>query len=147
MAEPVTGKKKVLFVCNHNAARSQMAEGYLKARYGDRYEAFSAGARASRLSTHAVRVMAERGIDISEHRSKDLSEFIGQEMDLVVTVCDQAAKVCPAFPWTRKTLHIDFTDPASFTGTEEEIMAGFRSVRDEIAGWIDRTFGDPAKDP
>ncbi|MDD1639306.1 MAG: arsenate reductase ArsC [Methanomicrobiales archaeon] len=147
MAERTGGKKKVLFLCSHNAARSQMAEGYLRARYGDRYEAFSAGARAFRLSSHAVRVMAEMGIDISGHRSKDLTEFFGQEMDLVVTVCDRAAKVCPAFPWTKKTLHMGFTDPASFTGTEDEIMAGFRSVRDEIARWIDRTFGDPAADP
>ena len=140
-------KKKVLFLCNHNAARSQMAEGYLRARYGDRYEAFSAGAKAFRLSSHAVRAMAEMGIDISGHRSKDLAEFSGQEMDLVVTVCDRAAKVCPAFPWTKKTLHMGFTDPASFTGTEDEIMAGFRLVRDDIARWIDRTFGDPASDP
>ncbi|MDD1653774.1 MAG: arsenate reductase ArsC [Methanomicrobiales archaeon] len=140
-------KKKVLFLCNHNAARSQMAEGYLRSRYGDRYEAFSAGAQASRLSSHAVRAMAEIGVDISGHRSKDLTEFYGQEMDIVVTVCDTAAKMCPAIPWTGKTLHLDFTDPASFTGTEEEIMAGFRTVRDEIARWIDRMFGDPAVSP
>jgi arsenate reductase len=138
-------KKKVLFLCNRNAARSQMAEGYLQARYGDRFEAFSAGARASRLSAHAVRVMSEIGIDISGHRSKDLTEFFGQEMDIVVTVCDSAAKLCPAFPWTKETLHLDFTDPATFRGTEEEILAGFRTVRDEITRWIDRTFGDGAK--
>ena len=140
-------KKKVLFLCNRNAARSQMAEGYLRARYGDRFEAFSAGAQASRLSSHAVRVMAERGIDISGHRSKDLTEFFGQEMDLVVTVCDSAAKVCPVFPLSKKTLHLNFTDPASFTGSEEEILAGFRTVRDEISRWIDRTFGDSASFP
>jgi arsenate reductase len=138
-------KKKVLFLCNRNAARSQIAEGYLQARYGDRFEAFSAGARASRLSPHAVRVMSEIGIDISGHRSKDLTEFFGQEMDIVVTVCDSAAKVCPVFPGMKKTLHLEFTDPATFTGTEEEIMAGFRTVRDEITRWIDRTFGDGAK--
>jgi arsenate reductase len=140
-------KKKVLFLCNHNAARSQMAEGYLRARYGDRFEAFSAGARASRLSSHAVRAMSEIGIDISGHRSKDLTGFFGQEMDLVVTVCDSAAKVCPAFPWAKATLHLDFTDPASFTGTDEEITAGFRMVRDEITRWIDHTFGNPAIEP
>jgi arsenate reductase (thioredoxin) len=147
MGDGTMEKKKVLFVCNRNAARSQMAEGYLRARYGDRFEAFSAGAQASRLSSHAVRVMGEIGIDISGHRSKDLTEFFGKEMDLVVTVCDTAAKVCPAFPWTKKILHLNFTDPASFTGTEEEITAGFRTVRDEMTGWIDRTFGDPATVP
>jgi arsenate reductase len=91
--------------------------------------------------------MAEQGIDISGHWSKDLTEFFGQEMDLVVTVCDRAVKVCPAFPWTKKTLHIDFTDPALFAGSEEEIMDGFRSVRDEMFRWIDQTFGNPAADP
>jgi arsenate reductase len=140
-------RKKVLFICSRNAARSQMAEGYLRARYGDRYEAFSAGVQAFRLSSHAVRVMAEIGIDISGHRSKELAEFFGREMDLVVTVCDRAAKVCPAFPWTKKSLNLNFTDPASFTGTEGEILAGFRTVRDEITGWIDRTFGNPATAP
>ena len=140
-------KKKVLFLCNHNAARSQMAEGYLRARYGDRFEAFSAGARASRLSSHAVRAMSEIGIDISGHRSKDLTGFSGQDMDLVVTVCDSAAKVCPAFSWAKATLQLEFTDPATFTGTDEEILCGFRRVRDDITRWIDHTFGNPATVP
>ena len=147
MGESAMEKKKVLFLCNRNAARSQVAEGYLRARYGDRFEAFSAGVQASRLSSHAVRVMSEIGVDISGHRSKDLTEFFGQEMELVVTLCDSAAKVCPAFPWTKATLHLNFTDPASFTGTDEAVLAGFRTVRDEITRWIDRTFGDPATAP
>jgi len=133
--------KRVLFICTHNAARSQMAEGYLRARYGDRYEAFSAGTVATGVHPLAVRVMAELGIDISGHRSKDLGGFIGEKMDVVVTVCDSAQATCPMFPWAKSTVHASFPDPSAATGTEEERLAVFRSIRDEIAAWIDATFG------
>ncbi len=139
-------RQRVLFICTHNAARSQMAEGYLRARYGDRYEAFSAGTVASTVSPLAIRVMAEIGIDISGHRSKDLGEFIGEEMDVVVTVCDAAAATCPMFSGATRTIHASFTDPAATTGTNEERIAVFRSIRDEIAAWIDATFGGAAHD-
>ena len=118
-----------------------MAEGYLRARYGDRYEAFSAGTVASTVNPLTVRVMAEIGIDISDQRSKDLGVFIGEEMDVVVTVCDAAAATCPMFPGAKRTIHASFPDPAAATGTEEERLAVFRSVRDEITAWIDATFG------
>ncbi|MEN6516722.1 MAG: arsenate reductase ArsC [Methanospirillum sp.] len=133
--------KRVLFICSHNAARSQMAEGYLRARYGDRYEAFSAGTVASAISPLTVRVMAEIGIDISAQHSKDLGAFIGEEMDVVVTVCDAAAATCPMFPGAKRMIHASFPDPGAATGTEEERLAAFRSTRDEIAAWIDATFG------
>ena len=132
-------KKKVLFVCTHNAARSQMAEGYMNARYGDRYEAFSAGTAPGTLNPHAVRAMAEIGIDISGHRSKDLGEFDEQEMDFLVAVCEGG--ICPLFPWAKEEIHREFPDPLRLTGTDEEVMAGVRRIRDEIVGWIDATFG------
>jgi len=131
-------REKVLFVCTHNAARSQMAEGYMNARYGDRYEAFSAGTAPGTLNPHAVRAMAEIGIDISDHRSKDLGEFDEQEMDFLVAVCEGG--ICPLFPWVKEEIHREFPDPSRLTGTDEEVMAGIRRIRDAV-GWIDATFG------
>ncbi len=135
-------KQRVLFICTHNAGRSQMAEGYLRARYGDRYEAFSAGTVASTVNPLTVRAMAELGIDISGQRSKDLGAFIDQEMDVVVTVCDAAAAACPIFAGAGTTIHASFPDPSAATGTDEERLEVFRAVRDEIAAWIDAAFGD-----
>jgi len=134
-------RQRVLFICTHNAARSQMAEGYLRARYGDRYEAFSAGTVATGVHPLAVRVMADLGVDISGHQSKDLGGFIGEEMDVAVTVCDAAQAACPMFPGAKTTVHASFPDPTAATGTEEERLAVFRAVRDEVAAWIDATFG------
>ena len=131
-------KKRVLFICSHNAARSQMAEGYLRARHGDRFEAFSAGTKASTLSPYAIRVMQEIGVDISGHRSKSLNEIAGREMDVAVIVCDAAKSACPFFPWAKVTLHAIFRNPKEFAGTDDEIINGFREIRDEITGWIDR---------
>ncbi|MDD1706866.1 MAG: arsenate reductase ArsC [Methanoregulaceae archaeon] len=119
-----------------------MAEGYLKARYGDRYEAFSAGTHPSRISRKAIAVMKEIGIDISGYRSKSLDEYAGQELDLAVTLCDRAGAVCPVVPFAKETIHQSFPDPGGFTGTEEEVMARTREVRDEIARWIDSQFGN-----
>jgi len=132
-------KKKVLFVCIHNAGRSQMAEGYLNARYGDRYRGFSAGTRPGRLNPYVVGAMAEIGIDISGHRVKDLAEFDEQEMDYLVAVCEGG--ICPFFPWAKEEIHREFPDPSRLTGTDEEIMAGVRRIRDAITTWIDETFG------
>jgi arsenate reductase len=131
-------RKRILFICTHNAARSQMAEGYLRARYGDRFEAFSAGTEGSTVSPFAVRVMQEIGVDITGQQSKDLKEFTGVGMDAAVTVCDRAKSACPFFPWAKESLHVSFRNPKDFTGSDEEILAGFREVRDEITGWIDR---------
>jgi len=135
-------KERVLFVCTQNAGRSQMAEGYLRARYGDRFEAFSAGTNPTAVSRRAILVMKEIGVDISGHRSKPLDEFAGTEMDVVVILCDHASALCPVFPWAGETIHKAFQDPGTLSGTNEEILVGLRSIRDEITRWIDREFGN-----
>ena len=119
-----------------------MAEGYLRTRYGEWYEAFSAGIQPSIVNKQAIRVMGEIGIDISRQRSKSLGEYYGEEMDLVVTMCDPTTAVCPLIPWAKDTIHIPFPDPGAISGTEEERLAGFRSIRDQITKWIDATLGD-----
>jgi len=136
-----TKKIRVLFVCTANAARSQMAEGLLRARYGDRYEVFSAGTRQSTVSPHAIAAMREIGIDISHHRSKTLDEFAGQSMDIAITVCDRAHQVCPVIPFAKNTIHYGFLDPHSVKGSSEDIAGAYRSVRDAMAVWIDKEFG------
>ena len=137
-------KTRVLFICTANAARSQMAEGLLRARYGDRYEVYSAGTRQSKVSMRATMVMQEIGIDISGHQSKTLASMSGISFDLAVTLCDNAHAVCPVVPNAKKTIHHGFADPHLTMGTEEETLDGYRRVRDEIATWIDIIFG-PAK--
>jgi arsenate reductase len=134
-------KTTVLFVCTANAARSQMAEGYLRAMYGDRYEVFSAGTRKARVSERAIRVMSEIGIDITPHHSKTLTEVAHMSFDIAVTLCDRAHQVCPVVPGAGITIHHGFFDPHLTTGNEEEILTGYRRVRDEITTWIDTTFG------
>lgn len=134
-------KMKVLFLCTHNSARSQMAEGLLRALYGDRYESFSAGTVATRVNPYVARAMAEIGIDLSLHRSKTVDEFTGQQFEYVVTVCDNAREACPYFAGAKNVLHNSFPDPSAFTGDDESIMNGVRMVRDEIQKWIGETFG------
>jgi arsenate reductase len=134
-------KKKILFICTHNSARSQMAEGYMKTKYGDRYDVFSGGTEVTRVHPMAIEVMKEIGIDISGHRSKLIDEFFGKGVETVVTVCDSAQKACPVFPGAKDVIHQSFPDPSAFTGSDEEVRAGFRRVRDEIIRWIDVTFG------
>jgi len=134
-------KKKVLFICTHNSARSQMAEGLLRSLYGERYEVYSAGTQPSGVNAYAIKVMAELGIDISTHRSKGVNEFCGMKFDYVVTVCDHAKETCPFHPGGKRYLHKGFENPVEFRGTDDEILAGFRRVRDEIKHWIEKTFG------
>jgi arsenate reductase len=117
-----------------------MAEGLLRAKYGDRYEVFSAGTRQSKVSNRAIAVMQEIGINISHHRSKTLTEFEGASFDLAVTLCDNAHAICPFVSGAKKTIHHGFTDPHIVPGTDETILDGYRRVRDEIAGWIDEEF-------
>ena len=124
---------RVLFLCTGNSARSQMAEGLLRALVGERMEVYSAGTNPSVVNPLAIRVMQERGIDISHHRSKHLSEFLQQPFDVVITVCDHAAERCPLFPGPAKRLHWSFPDPAAVTGSEEAKLQAFRHVCDEIA--------------
>jgi arsenate reductase (thioredoxin) len=125
-------KKRVLILCTGNSARSQMAEGLFRFEGGDNYEVFSAGTRPSIVRPEAIAVLAEIGIDISGHRSKSVQEFIGQPLDLVITVCDNAKESCPVFPGRTQRLHWPFEDPAHVEGTEEERKAAFRKVRDQI---------------
>ncbi len=129
---------KVLFLCTENACRSQMAEGLINHDFPGRIQAFSAGVRATRVNPRAIRVMAELGIDISGQRSKAMDEFAGENFDLAITLCDSAQKQCPMFPGAARLIHLGFPDPAKATGTEEEIMAAFRRVRDEIRGQVGR---------
>ncbi len=133
-------KKRVLFICTHNSARSQIAEGLLNSLYGSRYEAHSAGIAPTAINPYAVRAMAEIGIDISANRSKSIEEFRGEIFDYVVTVCDDAREACPFFPG-KKVIHKSFQDPSQFRGTDDEILVKVRKVRDEIKGWIESTFG------
>ncbi|SNR73448.1 arsenate reductase ArsC [Desulfurobacterium atlanticum] len=135
-------KKKVLFVCTHNSARSQMAEGILRAVYGDRYDVYSAGTKSTGVNKYAVKVMREIGIDISSHTSKKVEELKGIEFDVVVTVCDSAKESCPYIPGAKRYVHKSFKDPSSATGDEEEILETFRKVRDEIKSWIVEEFSN-----
>jgi len=134
------GKKRILFICTHNSARSQMAEGLLNYLYGDTYLAYSAGTEPSVVNPYAIQVMAEIGIDISKNRSKSINEFIEQKLDYVITVCDHANETCPFFPGGMKRLHRSFEDPASFKGADADTLSEFRRVRDEIKEWIAEEF-------
>lgn len=124
-------KLRVLILCTANSARSQMAEGLLRHLAGDRMEVFSAGTRATSVNPHAIRAMAERGIDISHHRSKHLNEFLGQPFDYVITVCDAAAETCPVFPGRSERIYWSLPDPAAVEGELAKAEA-FRRVRDEL---------------
>jgi arsenate reductase (thioredoxin) len=126
-------KQQVLFLCTHNAARSQIAEGILRALYGDQYEAYSAGVQPTQVDPAAIAVMKEIGIDISSHRSKSIHEFQNTLFDYVVTVCDSAKQVCPFFPG-KNLIHRGFRDPSTYRE--------FQRIRDEIIHWIIETFGE-----
>ena len=131
----------ILFICTHNSARSQMAEGLLRARLGDRFEVASAGTAPGGVNPLAVEAMNEIGIDISGHTSRHVDEATaGRSFDYVITVCDSARETCPYVPASRMNLHQSFEDPSAAPGSHEERLAVFRRVRDEIAEWIDLTF-------
>lgn len=126
-------ERRVLFVCTHNSARSQMAEALLRHYGGDDFEAFSAGTEARPVRPEAVEVMAELGIDISKQQSKTVDRYFGDSFKWVITVCDTAREACPVFPGAASTAHWGFDDPSSTTGSDEQRLATFRRVRDEIA--------------
>jgi arsenate reductase len=128
----------VLFLCTHNSARSQMAEGLLRARDGERFEAFSAGTEATHVRPLAIRAMAELGIDISGQQSKTLDRYLHQRFDAVITVCDQANEACPVFFGARQRLHWSFPDPSKAEGSEEQQLGVYRQVRDAIRERIER---------
>jgi arsenate reductase len=150
MAPENSGKRKILFLCTHNSARSQMAEGLLRFMNGDLYEAYSAGIIATYVDPRAIKVMSEIGIDISGQASKGMDEFRGILFDIAVTVCDKAREMCPICgvslepssktPAAKETIHKTFRDPAGAEGSEEEQLIVFRLVRDEIKEWIAQTF-------
>jgi arsenate reductase (thioredoxin) len=125
-------KKRVLFLCSANSCRSQMAEGLINHFMGDRIAAFSAGTEATSVNPLAIEMLKEIGIDISAHRSKNISEFAGQRFDYVITICGNANETCPLYIGGTKKMHIGFDDPAKAKGTKEEILREFRRVRDEI---------------
>lgn len=131
---------KVLFLCTGNSCRSQMAEGWARRLKGDRVEPYSAGIEAHGLNPDAVRVMAEAGVDISGQRSKTVGDLRGVDLDYVVTVCDNAHESCPLFPGHAKVVHVGFDDPprlAAGVKTEEERLAPYRRVRDEIRAFVE----------
>lgn len=130
--------QRVLFICTHNSARSQMAEGLLRRLGGERYEAFSAGTEATHVRPLAIRAMAELGIDISGQQSKTLDRYLGESFDDVITVCDAAAEVCPIFPGAKRRRHWSFEDPSKATGSEDEQLAVYRRVRDQIRARIEK---------
>lgn len=132
MSEPI----RILFLCTNNSCRSQMAEGWTNHLHSGRVAAWSAGTSPSEVNPLAARVMAEAGVDLSGHRSKHLSEFLGQEFDYAVTLCDDAHAACPVFPGARKTVHAGFPDPARAAGTPDEVLAEFRRVRDLIRDFV-----------
>ena len=129
------GRIRVLFLCAHNSARSQMAEGMLRTWAGDRFEAQSAGSETTMVQPLASRAMAEIGIDISAQRSKTVTQFQGQAFDYAITMCDQAREACPFFPAQRQ-VHWLFDDPAAASGSEEQQLDVYRRVRDEIASHV-----------
>ncbi|HTE65309.1 MAG TPA: arsenate reductase ArsC [Candidatus Binatia bacterium] len=128
--------RRVLFVCTHNSARSQMAEGMLRAWGEDRFEAHSAGTEVSAVRPEAVTAMAEIGIDIGGHRSKSVEHYLGQKFEWVITVCDQARQNCPVFPGVEHTGHWSVEDPSEATGSEEQRLETFRRVRDDLRNRI-----------
>jgi len=123
---------KIIFLCTGNSCRSQMAEGFMRSMAGDKFEVFSAGVEPAQVNPYAIKVMAEAGIDISAYRSKSVKEFLNQEFDYVITVCNHARQVCPVFPGQHQNIHWDIEDPAGFQGNEQEKLNFFRKIRDEI---------------
>jgi arsenate reductase len=132
-------KKRVLILCTGNSARSQMAEGLLRHDAGDHFAVASAGTKASFVRPEAIAAMQELGIDISGQRSKNVIEFDGQHFDYVITVCDNARETCPVFFGPAERLHHSFDDPAALGGSDEERLAIFRRVRDELRAYL-RSF-------
>ena len=136
-------KRRVLFLCTGNSARSQMAEGLLRCPAGDRYDVSSAGTHPVGLNPGAVSAMQELGIDISAQRSKSMDEFTDQAFDYVVTMCDQAKESCPRWPHAGRLVHWSFNDPAAATGSPEDRQNAFRAVRDQIKARIEAFITSP----
>lgn len=136
-------KQHILFICTHNSARSQMAEGLLRTLGGEDFEAYSAGTEATHVRPLAIKAMAELGIDISGQESKTLDRYLHESFSHVITVCDSAAEACPIFPGAKAQIHWSFPDPSKATGSEEEQLAVYRSVRDAIRVRIENELLKP----
>ncbi len=138
---PRNPNPKVLFLCTDNSCRSQMAEGWARTLHGDRLEVYSAGIEKHGLDPRAVKVMQEAGVDISQQTSKTIGELGPVELDLIVTVCEDAAKNCPAFPGSARQIHVGFDDPlrlARAAASDEEALEHYRRVRAEIRAFVGR---------
>lgn len=133
-------RKKVLFICTHNAIRSHMAEAFLRNLKGDRYDAYSAGTDPTMVDPTAIKVMEEMGIDMSGHRSKSLDEYYGRDLDLVITICNSAKEACPFFPGGKEQDHRSFRDPPELVEEGMEPLDAFRVIRDEIREWVINAF-------
>ncbi|MBI3966315.1 MAG: arsenate reductase ArsC [Chloroflexi bacterium] len=142
-------RQRVLFLCTHNSARSQMAEGLLRNLAGGRVDVASAGTGATHVRPLAIRAMSELGIDVSSQESKLLDRYVDQPWDYVITVCDQANDSCPIFPGGRHRRHWSLPDPSKATGSEDERLAVYRDVRDAIRARIERELlhGTVAEQP
>lgn len=125
-------KKRVLFLCTHNSARSQMAEGLLRSIASDQFEVFSAGTEPGRLHPLALKAMTELGIDVSQHYAKGIDTYRDAKFDYVITVCDRAKESCPYLPGHRDLISWSFDDPSAAQGSEEERLEAFRCIRDQI---------------
>ncbi len=132
-------KERVLILCTHNSARSQMAEGLLRHLAGDRFEVFSAGTEQTEVRPEAIEAMRKRGIDISGHQSKTLDRFRGQPWDYVITVCDTAYESCPVLPGARHRLHWSFPDPSAVVGPERQAVfdRAADALQDRLRDWLD----------
>jgi arsenate reductase len=142
LRERKMNKQRVLFLCTHNSARSQMAEGLLRALGGEEFQAFSAGTEATKVRPLAIRAMQELGIDISDQESKTLDRYLDQPFDKVITVCDQANEACAVFFGAKQRLHWSLPDPSKATGTEAEQLTVYRLVRDAIRERIEQELVD-----
>ncbi len=130
-------KLKILFLCTGNSCRSQMAEGWARHLKGDIIEAFSAGTMRTHVNETAIEIMAEAGVDISNHKSEHFEDYQCIDFDYVVTVCDNARESCPVWPGDCKMVHRAFNDPSFVTGTRQEVLDAFRKTRDEIKAFIE----------
>jgi arsenate reductase len=134
-------RKRVLFLCTGNSARSQMAEGLLRRDGGDTFEVESGGVNPSSVRPEAIEAMREIGVDISSHTSKSADQFVGQHFDYIITVCDNAKETCPFFPGSAERIHHSFEDPPAPGKADNETTMGiFRRVRDEIREWLRTEF-------
>ncbi|MFH0748822.1 MAG: arsenate reductase ArsC [Candidatus Bathyarchaeota archaeon] len=131
--------KKILFICTHNSSRSQMAEGLINTFLGDKYKGYSAGIHPTMVNPYVIKVMKEIGIDLLNHSSKSVEQFRGEKFNYVITLCENARHNIPLFPGVI-FIHKEFSDPSKFSGTEDEIIAQLRLVRNEIQTWLTEIF-------